>query len=963
MRLIAFILILCSPRLDNICILKLHSIYLKPISLFFLLIFFVNGLAQKYIITNFNTKNGLSSNVVYRACKDANGFIWVGTSNGLSRFDGQKIDTYGPREGVLGNEVICVHNLNEGILAFYLNGCFVKHKGTIIDVSDLEINKLDVSDHLYIEVIDSLLVVSTRAEMYTFNINTLQLVERTPSNKALPLKTKDGHIKAVRSSTVLPEQIKQNDTIGLVRGFISSSISSTVLMYSRINGWVCTWDRATNKSLLLFEANRSITHCYLTRDSNLLLCAANGLFIVDLESGKESAIINDIPFNHVFEDNEGTLWACSGTNGLYRIDRNDQLILQKSFQDNFPFIQTIAQLPSGEILLGNKDCSYRTLSSSIGTYFSKKPEQNRVMSICSNATDVFFFTDNFVINRTELLIDSMGCSKKASLYSQDSLIVSNCHNVLLFSLKNKAIKTILLEGRSTANIVTRHKKIYIGTPTSLFFKNSISDITHTIVLEGKNPTKINSLVEDNKGRIWVGTEGWGGIVLDNENNILHKFNKKNSLESDNITALSVDENNRIWVGTDKGIYIVKELLDGTFETIKPFTNLNLQNTIVRALVTQRDSIFFSTESEFVICRYKGQLNSRTIHISIESLFVNDSSTSTQHTSFAPNENRIKLTVECPLVNSGEKPVFFYALIRGGENDTIWQKTTNPTIEFNSLSAGKYTVLLKAKDPGVTYSKSNTLVWHFTIAEYFYKTWWFYSLVFLSIFGAAFAVYFYLNQQKQNRIKKELEAESKINELKLQGLLSQMNPHFLFNSLNVIQKFITSNDDINALTHLSDFSDLMRESLDQTRRGEISLEDELLFLEQYVKLEKKRFDNDFLFCIHNKIDEDLSDIKIPPMLIQPLIENAIKHGVANMKSPKGEIHVTFTLPQHSILSVCIQDNGNQRSSSRAEKKKKESHALNIIKERVELIKYADLSGKFILEINEVGATATLNIPIA
>jgi LytS/YehU family sensor histidine kinase len=179
---------------------------------------------------------------------------------------------------------------------------------------------------------------------------------------------------------------------------------------------------------------------------------------------------------------------------------------------------------------------------------------------------------------------------------------------------------------------------------------------------------------------------------------------------------------------------------------------------------------------------------------------------------------------------------------------------------------------------------------------------------------------------------------------------------------VIQKFITSNDDVNALNQLSDFSDLMRESLNHSRRGSINLEEEILFLEQYVKLEKKRFDNAFDFFIHNEIDEDLSDISIPPMLIQPLIENAIKHGVSNMKSTKGEIHATFKLLHHTLLEIVVTDNGKERSTLRSSKKKRESHALNIIKERVALIKNEKGAGAFDLTINEVGAVARLKIPI-
>jgi ligand-binding sensor domain-containing protein len=934
------------------------------IKLFFLLIthaFLFEGLAQNYVITNYSTKDGLPSNLTYQICKDADGFIWVATSNGLARFDGTNFEIYGPREGIYGNEVISVFPLNEGILGYYLNGCFVKSKNGFINLRKNELSNLDFGDHLYTEVIDSYLVVSSRHYVYVFNKNTLSLKSREVLYKSIPYKKPDGSIGAMSIFPYFKHQIKDFDIDEIVRVEPKQNKSNEILIFSPSRGWIYTFDRLTTKVNQLYNANRSIIRAYRSIDSTLYICSSNGLSVVNRQNNKEHQIIKDVIINYVYEDNEGTLWVCSATSGIYKVTRSKHLVAKKTFQSSFPYIQTLAKLPSGEIISGNKDGSYTSLNTLKTTYFESKPSINRVTSICTYNTNVLFFTDNFIANQRGERIASLGCSKKASFYAQDTILTSNCESTFFYLLSQNKLE-VLMYGRATTHLLTRDKAIYIGTPTALVFKKNLADTFQSIALENNNPTKINCIVEDNKGRTWVCTDGWGLFLLSKQHEILEKFNKKNGLESDNVITLSIDENDRIWIGTDKGLFLIKEEKNGVFEVIKPFSDLDLQNNEVKTIATKKDTVFFATGNEFMGCRYNDQFDVRKITVNISSLLINDSSISLQQTKFAPYQNRIKISLECPLTNSGEKPLFLYALIKSTQKDTLWQKTQNATLEFNSLSPDEYTLLISAKDPGIAYSKSNTLVWHFTITEFFYKTWWFYTLVLFAIFSIIFAVYFFYNKQRQNRIQKELEADAKINELKLQGLLSQMNPHFLFNSLNVIQKFITSNDDINALTHLSDFSDLMRESLDQTRRGHISLEDEFLFLEQYVNLEKKRFDNDFIFHIHNEIEDDLSDIIIPPMLIQPLVENAIKHGVANMKSPQGEIHVTFSLLHHSLLQVCIRDNGNQRSSSRKDQKKKESHALNIIQERVELIKHGDFSGKFDIKIDEVGATAILNIPI-
>jgi hypothetical protein len=164
-----------------------------------------------------------------------------------------------------------------------------------------------------------------------------------------------------------------------------------------------------------------------------------------------------------------------------------------------------------------------------------------------------------------------------------------------------------------------------------------------------------------------------------------------------------------------------------FEVIKPFSDLELQNNEVKTIITKKDTVFFATENEFMGCKFNDQFDVRKITVNISSLLINDSSISLQQTKFEPYQNRIKISLECPLTNSGEKPLFLYALIKSTQKDTIWQKTQNAALEFNSLSPDEYTLLISAKDPGIAYSKSNVLVWHFTITEYFYKTWWFYTV--------------------------------------------------------------------------------------------------------------------------------------------------------------------------------------------------------------------------------------------
>jgi uncharacterized membrane protein len=386
------------------------------------------------------------------------------------------------------------------------------------------------------------------------------------------------------------------------------------------------------------------------------------------------------------------------------------------------------------------------------------------------------------------------------------------------------------------------------------------------------------------------------------------------------------------------------------------------NNEVISILTDKDSIYFSTTKEFVHGIFHNSTSAHPLTVNILSATANDSSIAQYNYTLEPTQNNIAIQLECPSINATDEPVYYYAILNRNQKDTLWNISSSRNLSFNALLPGDYNILFKAIDKSDNSKQSNIQNIAFTIKDYFYKTWYFIVGVFSLISFIIIITIVSINKFRQNRIRKELENESKINELKLQGLLSQMNPHFLFNSLNVIQKYITSKDEEHALSHLSDFSHLMREILNQTRRGTISLEEEVEFLERYVKLEKPRFDNDFEFIIENNIEEDAHEIRIPPMLIQPLIENAIKHGVSNMKTERGQIRATFNLLNESLLQVIIADNGTYRGEKKSSKKTHQSHALNIIKERVTLLSKEKSIGSFELNIFEIGASAVLNIPI-
>jgi LytS/YehU family sensor histidine kinase len=184
----------------------------------------------------------------------------------------------------------------------------------------------------------------------------------------------------------------------------------------------------------------------------------------------------------------------------------------------------------------------------------------------------------------------------------------------------------------------------------------------------------------------------------------------------------------------------------------------------------------------------------------------------------------------------------------------------------------------------------------------------------------------------------LREEKKIAELELKALLRQMNPHFLFNSLNTVQFYISRNEEEKANEYLSRFSVLMRSILEASEKNSICLKDEIDTINLYLEMESARFAGKFSYTIDVQPDISQSEVKIPPMIIQPFIENAIWHGLLPKHSDR-QLAIAFELTGQHLLCV-VEDNGiGRKRSGEINKLLKPQHrstAIRNIQERVQLI---------------------------
>lgn len=204
---------------------------------------------------------------------------------------------------------------------------------------------------------------------------------------------------------------------------------------------------------------------------------------------------------------------------------------------------------------------------------------------------------------------------------------------------------------------------------------------------------------------------------------------------------------------------------------------------------------------------------------------------------------------------------------------------------------------------------------------------------LSIISISIIAYLIYKQQKQNTIIEK----QKSNLLKQKMLVSQMNPHFIFNSINSIQNYVLQKKEIDAYSYLAKFSKLIRMVLNNSNKNQILLYEEIDLLKTYIEIEQLRFENAFDYIV--EVDDDINEqeFSIPPMLIQPFVENAIWHGIMNIeKERKGKLILKFELV-HDLLKITIEDNGIGRLKSQLYKT--ENHqplAMNLTEQRLSVL---------------------------
>ena len=335
-----------------------------------------------------------------------------------------------------------------------------------------------------------------------------------------------------------------------------------------------------------------------------------------------------------------------------------------------------------------------------------------------------------------------------------------------------------------------------------------------------------------------------------------------------------------------------------------------------------------------------------------------------------NENFFSIRFSAQSARLGKENRFQYRL-KGFED---WVEAEGRHFaNYTNVPSGNYVFQLQvANNEGLWNPKFCEL--RIEILTPWWATWYFRAFIVIVLGSFIYGIYRYRLSQVKQRERLKTAFNKKLANVEMTALRAQMNPHFLFNSLNSIDSYIVKNKSVEASEYLNNFARLMRLILQNSRSNYVSLADELEALELYIQMESLRFKDKFKYKIDISEALDISSIDIPPMLIQPYVENAIWHGLMNKKDRSNSLLSIHIYEEKGILYCLIEDNGvgRKRAKEIAANKmsvKKRSMGMTITRDRIELINQlynlnAKVGIKDLVDANGIGCGTriTLEIPI-
>jgi len=493
--------------------------------------------------------------------------------------------------------------------------------------------------------------------------------------------------------------------------------------------------------------------------------------------------------------------------------------------------------------------------------------------------------------------------------------------------------------------VDQSGNIWIMTSKGLLIYNIENDrfIYHEKDRFGGKLDVLYQFSADDNGRVWIGSERKIGYGHKDslETGIINYITKEDGLTGSRV-VLSLPVGDTLLVLTDKA---VQEMDLNTLEFKRSFYHVYGPQSALLCMLRLKDKTYvhgkirgiaFNSLDSVKINEVIPRPYLISMHAFDDLIPVSGNPEKTDSIFLSYKQNFFSFEFSAINYNLPDLTRFEYML--EGYDDEWIDGTKRRFASYTKVPGGEYRFLVRAiNNEGL--GSDNYAVTYLKISTVWWKTLWFLGGLGLLIFSLIFSLYKYriAKVRKEEQLKREYER--KLADVELSALRAQMNPHFIFNSLNSIEYYIISNEPAKASDYLNRFSRLIRLILQNSKSTIVPLKDDLEALKLYIELESMRFEQLFNYEVKLEKGIDTEKTMVPPMLLQPYVENAIWHGLLQKKEEQGKIEVSISMDGNS-LNCIIEDNGIGREASEKLKSKtatkKKSFGMKITKDRLDVL---------------------------
>ncbi|NIG53939.1 two-component regulator propeller domain-containing protein [Chitinophaga sp. Cy-1792] len=933
---------------------------------FWMLAFFCVSTAassQGLMIRNYNVKDGLANATVYAAVQDKDGFIWFATPTGVSKFDGKRFRNYAKKDGLTDNDVVRLAADSKGRVWFFtLNGKPSFYANSVIHNEDNDTSLTFNPRSHYIQyafegtkagymwflntnnrillyngkqiIYDKL--GATQSDIYfmlrndsifkplqtAFNLESIRDPNTNTDQRILPAPTVPLDDTAFRS-------LLRNHPLVIVKNTIYSFTTKEAVCF--FNG--AEWGIREDISNICLDGN------------NLWVGTQKALYLLkNFFKGekKVTSLLQNHYITSLLKDRDGNIWITTFGDGVYYIPYKNFYF---SYLDNTNglyshSIFSIYKDKKNDLLLIGQNAGILNTMNEQGSIrqftLDTTTGRNSLLAILPyRDNEVLIGTDNGLFKFNTLtqkpaLLKQVKMLKEVDVSPKGKIRIAAKNQVIC--LDNYSINDLDMLVTSIACI--DDSTYFVGTNNGLYY---CDDNNRQLVRPGNN-THLKQSIKDLKwidGYLWIGTSDQGIYVMHHDSVVKH-LSTANDLASDICQQLYYDGRGSLYVATNKGVSVIDVKTQHIVRNIT--SNDGLSSDDIRGVYSDDGMLYIATSNG--LCYFQGD------HLPIDSVppVIYLSNIRYGDSTFLPGRDFVHLYQRKASFEAEFGTIVFdlpdlveYQYNFTTDSSSGWVTTMSNIIPFPDLQPGTYKLMVRARKYKSDWSQPLTI--NVNILPRWYQQWWARGILLLLGLLVILIILRYIVRRIKQAEKRKTEYNRRIAELEAKALTNQMNPHFIFNSLNSVQHLILEKEEKQALNFLADFATLMRQMLNNSRKSYISLEEEIAFLTRYLELEKIRFAHSFSyrFIMEDKLKD--YTIYIPPMIIQPIVENAIKHGLAP-KNSSGCLEIRLEMVQ-DLLYCSVDDDGigwdksNTLKSSRLVKH--ESTALSVIRERLQIIK--------------------------